>query len=185
VHRDVLAELLVAADQVQQHADLGATMDVGEQLALGFHADEAADAHVLADLAHQCSARRFDRTLAQRQRRQGGDVGRILAGNQLAAVLHERQEVVVLGDEVGLAIDFEDRAELAVGRDIDAHNAFGGDAGGGLGGLVAELDAQDLFGLDHVASRFGQRLLAFHHRRVGLLAQFLDHACGDFRHANS
>ena len=40
-------------------------------------------------------------------------------------------------------------------------------------------------GLGHVASRFGERLLAFHHRRVGLLAQFLDHACGDFRHASS
>ena len=185
VHRDVLAQLLVATHEVQQHADLGTTVDVREQLTLGFDAGEAADRHVLADLADQCGARRFDRTLAHRQHRQRGDVGRVLASNQFSAAVHQRQEVVVLGNEIGFAVHFDDRTELAVGRDADADHAFGGNAGGRLGGLVAQLDAQDLFSLGHVASRFGQRLLAFHHRRVGLLAQFLDHACGDFRHANS
>ena len=66
---------------------------------------------------------------------------------------------------------------------IHADDAFGGDAGRRLARLVAELDAQDLLGLGQVAVGFGQRLLAFHHRRVGLLAQFLDHACGNFRHS--
>ncbi len=138
--------------------------------------------HVLADLADQRGARRFDRTLAQRQRRQRGDVGRILVCHQVGAVGGQLEELVVLGDEIGLAVDFENAAQLAIGGDVDRHHAFSGDAGRGLAGLVAQLDAQNFFGLVHVAAGFGQRLLAFHHRRVGLLAQFLDHACGNFRH---
>jgi hypothetical protein len=68
---------------------------------------------------------------------------------------------------------------------VNADHAFGGDAGGGLGGLVAQLDAQDLLGLGHVAVGLGQRLLAFHHRRVGLFAQFFNHRSGNVRHACS
>src|SRR5690606_13001920 len=58
----------------------------------------------------------------------------------------------------------------------------GRDARGGLARLVAQLDAQDVLGLGHVATGLGEGLLAFHHGRVGLGAQFLDHASGDFRH---
>jgi hypothetical protein len=61
-------------------------------------------------------------------------------------------------------------------------NAFGGDPGGRLAGLVAELDAQDLLGAADVAVGLGQRLLAFHHRRIGLGAQFGHHACGNHGH---
>jgi hypothetical protein len=52
----------------------------------------------------------------------------------------------------------------------------------GLASLGAQLDAQQLFGLGHVAIGFGQGLLAFHHRGVGLGAQFSDHACGNCSH---
>ena len=45
----------------------------------------------------------------------------------------------------------------------DADDAFGRHAAGGLAGLGAALDAQQFLGLGHVAARFGQRLLAFHH----------------------
>ena len=64
----------------------------------------------------------------------------------------------------------------------DGDHAFGGDARRGLAGLAAELDAQHLFGLVHVAVGLGQGLLALHHRGVGLGAQFADHACGDCSH---
>ena len=56
---------------------------------------------------------------------------------------------------------------------------------GGLAGLAAELDAQQLLGALHVAFGLGQRLLAFHHRGVGLGAQFGDHAGGDCGHLES
>jgi hypothetical protein len=143
---------------------------------------EAADAHVLADLADQRGTGRLDRAAAHRQGRQGRHVGRILFRHQLRAIGSQLEELVILGDEVGFAVDLENAAQLAVGGDVDRHHALGGDAGRGLAGLVAQLDAQDFLGLRHVAGRLGQRLLALHHRRVGLLAQFLDHACGDFRH---
>jgi hypothetical protein len=61
-------------------------------------------------------------------------------------------------------------------------HAFCGDARRGLAGLVAELDAQDLFSAGGIAISLGQCLLALHHRGVGLGAQFGHHACGDCGH---
>ena len=89
--------------------------------------------------------------------------------------LAKGQEAVVLGHEIGFAIDFNQRACRAgnVGRD----HAFGGDARGGLAGLVAQLDAQDFFGFFKVAIGLGQCFFALHHWGVGLGAQLCDHAC--------
>jgi len=185
VHRQILGQGFVAADHVDQHADLGAAVDVAGRGTLGFSANEAADGHVLADLADEGLADLFNGLAVDLEGGQGFDVGRVLGGDEFGNVLDEGQEVVVLGDEVGLAVDFDHRAQLGVGGDVDADDAFGGHAGGSLGGLVAQLDAQDFFGLGHVASGFGQGLLALHHGCVGFLAQLLDHACGDFRHACS
>ena len=127
------------------------------------------------------STRRAEAVLRQRQRRQRGHVGRVAARPPVrrTAWLKARNDVV-LRDEVGLAVDFDQRAGAAVGGRGD--HAFGGDARRGLAGLVAELDAQDLFGALHVAVGLGQGLLAFHHRRIGLGAQFGDHACGNCGH---
>jgi hypothetical protein len=76
-------------------------------------------------------------------------------------------------------------AVLPSAADVDGDHAFGGDAAGALGGLVAEAHAQDFLGLLHVAGGFGEGLLAVHHGGVGALAQFFDHGCGDFRHFES
>jgi len=66
--------------------------------------------------------------------------------------------------------------------DVRGDHAFGRDARTGAGGLGAELDAQQFLGLGHVAIGLGQGLLAHHHRRVGLGAQFSNHACGNRGH---
>ena len=121
----------------------------------------------------------FSGKRGQRRRHRPG----CCAATSSASAPGEGEEIVVLGHEIGLAVDFDHRADLAVVRNVGRDHAFGRDAGGRLARLVAELDAQDLLGLAQVAAGFGQRLLAFHHRRIGLLAQFLDHACGDFRHS--
>ena len=71
---------------------------------------------------------------------------------------------------------------LAISSDADSNDAFCSDAGSSLGGLVTQLDAQNLFSLGHIAVSFGQRLLAFHHRCVGLAAQLCNHTCGNCRH---
>ena len=52
----------------------------------------------------------------------------------------EGQELFVLRDEIGFAIDFDDRADLAVAGDMRRHHAFGRDAPRRFGRLVAELD---------------------------------------------
>jgi len=71
---------------------------------------------------------------------------------------------------------------LFVVGDPQRDHAFGRDARGRLARLVAQLHAQDFLGAPEIAAGLGQRLLALHHRRVGLLAQFLDHAGGNRRH---
>ncbi len=93
-----------------------------------------------------------------------GDVGRILLRHQPRAIGGQLEELVVLGDEVGLAVDFENAAQLAVGGDVDSHHAFRGNAGRGLAGLVAQLDAQDFLGLRHVAAA---SVSAFLHSIIG------------------
>ena len=57
-------------------------------------------------------------------------------------VAGERDEVVVLGDEVGVAVDLDERADLAVGVDVGLDGALGGLAAGELGGAGDALLAQ-------------------------------------------
>eukprot|EP00042_Codosiga_hollandica_P002739 m.12180 g.12180 ORF g.12180 m.12180 type:complete len:537 (-) comp17340_c0_seq1:210-1820(-) len=184
VHGDVLGGDVVTFE-LDDHADAGA-VQVRSQLAAGV-ALEAADRHVLADLADQALAHVFhgraEAFLGQRQGRQGGHVSGVLFSHQASQRAHESQEGVVLRDEVGLAVHFDQRAVAADhGRGDDA---FGSDARGGLASLVAQLDAQDLFSAAQVAVGLGQRLLAFHHRGVGASTQFAHHACGDSSHISS
>jgi hypothetical protein len=59
----ILGNGFVASD-VHQHADLRVAVDVvGELAGGGLDAHEAADAHVLADLAHQLGAGLFSRSV--------------------------------------------------------------------------------------------------------------------------
>ena len=60
----------------------------------------------------------------------------------------------------------------------DADQAFGGDAAGLLGRLGKTLGAQPVDRRLHVAAGLGQRRLAVHHPRAGLLAELLHHSCG-------
>ena len=85
-----------------------------------------------------------------------------------------RLEVVVAGDEVGLALDLDEppilpsrgRRRRRRPRSVERPLRFG------RGRLT--LDAEDLDGLVEVAPGLGQRRLAVHHRRAGALAERLD-----------
>src|ERR671930_780780 len=57
-------------------------------------------------------------------------------------ILGEGDEVLVAGDEVGVAVDLDEHADLAVGVDVGLHGALGGLAAGELSELAAHLDAQ-------------------------------------------
>ena len=94
-------------------------------------------------------------------------------------VTRERDEVVVAGDEVGVAVDLDEHAGLAVGVDVGLDGALGGLAAAHLEGLVAELHAQQLDGGVDVAVRLGERRLAVHHPGARPVAQLLDLRGGD------
>ena len=79
----------------------------------------------------------------------------------------KRLEVVVLGDEVGLAVDFDHEAGLGVGRDFGGDDALLGGAGGLLGGDGHAGFAQELDGGGLVAVGFDERLFALHHADAG------------------
>src|SRR3954453_6655258 len=103
--------------------------------------------------------------------RHGGDVQRDVA--------REGLEVVVTGDEVGVAVDLDEHADLGVGVDVGLHGALGGLAAAHLEGLVAELDAQQLDRGVDVAVGLAERVLAVHHARARAVAQLLDLRGGD------
>ena len=156
VHREVLASL-VAALVVDQHADLGAAVHVVRELALGLRCARSG--------GRSCSRRSSAPAPGaaprpSRRRASSADSAATSAGllrrDELGQRLREREEVLVLGDEVGLAVHLDQRADLAVGATVRADHAFGGDAPGRLARLGAALDAQQLLGLLQVAAGLGR-----------------------------
>jgi hypothetical protein len=82
-------------------------------------------------------------------------------------VLGESDELVVLGDEVGLGAELDERG--AGGR----HDAVGGIAVGTLGELRGTGDPEQLGSPDEVAVSLGEGLLRVHHPGAGLVPELL------------
>src|SRR4051812_38701631 len=61
-----------------------------------------------------------------------GDVQRVHGGDVQGDVAREGREVLVARDEVGVAVDLDEHADLAVGVDVGLHRALGGLAPGEL-----------------------------------------------------
>ena len=102
-----------------------------------------------------------------------------VCSDDVEQALGELDEVGVLGDEVGLAVELEQRAVLA---DDDA---VGRGALEALADVLGALDAQELDGLVVVAVGLGQGLLAVHHAGAGGVAETLDVGCGELSHVTS
>jgi hypothetical protein len=95
-------------------------------------------------------------------------------------VAHQLLELLGAGYEVGLAVDLDEHADLAVGVDVGADGPLGGDAAGLLGGGGEALLAQEVDRGLHVAVGLGERFLAIQHSGSGALPELLDHLGGDF-----
>ena len=95
---------------------------------------------------------------------------------------HQRLEVVVAGDEVGLGIDLDHDADIVLDRDAD--ETLGRHAPALLGGLGQAFLAQPVDRRLDVAVGLVQRVLAIHHARAGLFAQILDQSRGNRRHTS-
>src|SRR5580693_2025316 len=109
-------------------------------------------------------------------RRRGRDLYRHLVG--------EAHEVVVLGDEVGVAVDLDQHAHLRARVHVRLHRALRGRALAQILDFLALLHAQDLDRLLDVSLRLRQRLLAVHHPRARALAQRLHVFCADLHGAH-
>src|SRR6266550_1201808 len=96
-------------------------------------------------------------------------------------VAREGDEVLVLGHEVGVAVDLHENPDLGAGVDVGLHRPLGCRALAEVLDLLSLLYAQDLDRLLDVAAGLGERLLAVHHSGSGALAQGL-HVLGSDHH---
>src|SRR5690606_4344753 len=123
-----------------------------------------------------------DGAAVEREGAEGVHVGRALGEHEVGDPLGERGELLVSRDEVGLGVDLDEGAGLAVGRGGRGDDALGGLAVGALGGHLLALLAEDLDGGVEVAAGLLERPLAVHHADAGGLAEALDVLGGDLAH---
>ena len=172
----------LAGLHLQEHAHLATHVDVGGHGALAGQreAAELAELHVFTDggallsdvLLHGGAVHGHFQGLGQRA---GG--GGLQRGGHFG---HQGLELVALGAEVGLAVDFEDDAILALNH--GGHDTLLGLAVGLLGGLGDALLAEVLHGFVHVAVALHEGLLAVHHAGISLDAQLFHHCGCDISH---
>src|SRR5215213_1161420 len=176
VHRKLACELLGAARELHEHADLvRRRMGVGAEdlSAGGLVALRAGHDDVLAEPRGQLDAL----VLELRDRL------RSALFHGLEHLDAERLELVVLGDGLRLAADRDHRPSVAL--EAVADEALGRRAAGALGGGGhTALTQEGPCGLE-VAVRLLQRLLARHHPRAGGVAELLDERCRDRAHVVS
>jgi hypothetical protein len=122
------------------------------------------------------------RIIDERLLQEGRGIRGIGVQGRLGHGLCEGREAGILGHEIGLTVDLDHHAALAISGQLDDHHALGRDPSGflrrlGLAGFAHGLDS----GLD-IPSGLGKGLLALHHARAGALAE-LFHGCRSDRHA--
>ena len=150
-------------------------MHVGDVGGLG-KAGEAADLQILAD-GHDLLGQDLSHgqvTLGVLALEQSLDVGGVVVEDDLADVLDELLERFALGAEVGLAVDFDDGGNAALGADAGISHTLGSHAAGLLCGLGKALLTQPVDCLVHIAVAGLECLLAVHHADVGHFTESLD-----------
>ncbi len=130
------------------------------------------DAAVLDGLA------RSERQRRQRRRRRPASSPR----DELRDFGGERAEVVVLGDEVGLAVDLDQRADLLVRRNEERRPRLRPRCGRRLRALAPRLTRSSSSAFVEVAARLRSAPSCTPSCPARCAAQFAHHACGDFRH---
>ena len=183
MHGQILGQLLVAADHVDQDADLGAAITwwpACPWLRRGRSGGSTC-------FRRSCRPGR-NRWIRPCPRPgaggQGGDVGRILARHQVGTTPGQRQELVVLGDEVGFAIDFDRGADLP-SADRTCRPRLRPRRGRPLLALLPSLTRRISSALAMSPSASVKAFLHSIMACVGLATQFCHHACGDCRHTSS
>ena len=139
----------------------------------------AAQFELLADLGRQLGDGLLDGRVARPSRNRGGfqgvDVGGPGGQRGVDDPVGQRLKLGVLGDEVGLGVQLDERA--APGRD----QTFGRGPLGALADVLGALDAQRLNRLVEGSVAFGQRVLAVEHPGAGEFPKPLDVGSGEVR----
>src|SRR5579884_1373576 len=107
------------------------------------------------------------------------DVARVKRGNVHGDIVREIVKTLGARDEIGLAIDLHEHADLPARVDITADESFGSFAHGFLGGSGLPLLAQNANGLLEIAAGFHERGSAIGKARIRALAQLLDELRGN------
>jgi hypothetical protein len=170
----------------EQHADLGREV-LGGLVQVGVNrcaldARDAADNDLLAQ-----DGAFFDDDLGQRLAvdlggQQGFEVGSAGLDSDGQDLVGQLDELVSLGNEVGLSVDLDHDANAIA--DLGGDEALSGGAAFTLGSALEALDADDLDGLLSVTVGFVKSLLDVHHAGAGALAQGLDVRGSVVRHVN-
>ena len=152
-------------------------MDIGAGHALDDL--EAADGDVFADGENLVLHFRVNGAVGavERQREQRLDVRRSAGENRAQDTLDELAEGGVVGDEIGLGVDLDDRGGQPVVALEDVHDALGGDAVALFRGDGKSLFTQDFHRLIEIALGLDERLLALHHTDACLFAQLHNVLC--------
>ena len=176
MHGDVTRQVDVGIG-IDEHADTRA-VQIGCNDMIGFDALEATHLDVFTHLGNQGLSRLFDAAaIRQGHLRERLDGVGLLLENGFDDRVGEGLEIIVLGDEVGLGVDFEYYRRLAVIGNTHLDRAVGGNPPGFLVGLGRAGLAHQFGGGVDIATGFDQRFLAFHHARTGSFAQFLYQCC--------
>ena len=99
------------------------------------------------------------------------NVCRVVLQDNLADILNESDEKIALCAEVGLAVDFNNCADAALGANGCVCHAFRCNAAGLLCCLCKALFTKIFNGLVHIAVALGQCLFAVHHADAGHLTE--------------
>ena len=148
-------------------------MVVGDAEAVG-EEREAADADVLADDEDHLLLLLLNGELGAGifALHKSVEVGGLAVGDSLGDALDKVDKLLVLGDEVGLGVDFDDDAGAV--DDGGVSHTLGGYAAGLLLGGGEALLAQPLNGLVHVSISGGEGLFAVHHADAGHFTQIFN-----------
>ena len=136
---------------------------------------KTANLDVLLDDQNQSLQSFVNSAFAHLAAHQSLNISGLLLSNNIGQIFGELNELIVLGNKVGLSVDFNNNSTVSGGNSVN--HAFSSDTASLLSGSSQTLFTQNLDSLIDVAISLDKSLLAFHHAAVSLAAQFHNVLC--------
>ena len=133
--------------------------------------------HVLANLGDLSGQFILNGAFAQLAFQQLVHSSNFVFQSSLCNSVYHANKLIVLGNKVGLGVNLNNYALLAVSGVFNGNNTLGSDTAGFLGSLRQALFTQEINSSFKITVGFGQSLFAVHHACAGSLTQFFYHCC--------